>query len=160
MVQSEYTQSVKIYDRGLKHVRQKRYKSARRVLLVCAKLHPTMERAWVTLAQVEKRQGQRDECQRILKSGLLYNPRSSALLQAWGLHLLQEEDPKCDLMAYGLLQAAVKKDPSKRGVLKWERVRSIGNRWARARHSSRRARKQLRRKAHPTEVVKDEPGYV
>lgn len=148
---ADYAQSVKIYDRGLHHVRRKKYNSARRVLMTCAKLHPTFERAWVTLAQVEKKNGQRDECERILKDGLAHNPQSSAILQAWGLHLLQEEDPKHDIMAYGLLQSAVKKDPSKRGVLKWKRVRSIGHEWARV----RQARMKLRQETASTETVVD-----
>lgn len=137
----DYEESMKMYKSGLRHVRTKRYPSARRILSQCAARHPTFERAWVTLAQMEKKVDSREKCESILKSGLLHNPRSGAILQAWGLHLLQEEDHRCDLMAYGLLRASVDMDPKNKNVLKWSRVREIGRRWRQIRQKARRARR-------------------
>lgn len=136
----DHAESLKIYDVGLRHVRSKRYPSARRIFQTCATRHPTFERAWVTLAQMEKKVSSRKTCEQVLKQGLLHNPRSAALLQAWGLHLLQEEDRQCDLMAYGLLRASVTYDPENRGVLRWKRVREIGIEWRRARYQARKNR--------------------
>merc|ERR1711907_673485 len=77
----DYQESMKMYQSGLRHVRTKRYPSARRILTQCAAQHPTFERAWVTLAQMEKKVDSREKCESILKSGLLHNPRSAAILQ-------------------------------------------------------------------------------
>jgi len=137
---SEYAESMKIYDVGLKHIRTKRYPSARRLLRACQEKHPTFERAWVTLAQMEKKVNSRKECEIILKSGLWYNPRSAAILQAWGLHLLQDAENGNDLMAYGLLKAAAEIDPSLKNVLNWKQVREIGQRWRAERQSRSRLR--------------------
>lgn len=140
----EYEQSLKMYDCGLRHVRTKRYPSARRILQECATRHPTFERAWVTLAQMEKKVASRRQCEVILKNGLWHNPRSAAILQAWGLHLLQEEDSRCDLMAYGLLRASADIDPANKNVLKWKRVRKIGQQWRTMRHEARKERHRRR----------------
>lgn len=143
----DYEESLKMYKSGLRHVRTKRYPSARRILSQCAARHPTFERAWVTLAQMEKKVDSREKCESILKSGLLHNPRSAAILQAWGLHLLQEEDHQSDLMAYGLLRASADRDPRNKNVMKWSRVREIGRRWRQIRQKARRARRDARLRA-------------
>lgn len=154
----EYAESLKMYDVGLKHVRSKRYESGRRILQTCATRHPSFERAWVTLAQMEKKVTSREMCEQILKKGLLHNPRSAALLQAWGLHLLQEGDARHDLMAYGLLRASVTNDPENRGVMRWKRVREIGIQWKRARHQKRKRRHRLQKLAIKREEIENETG--
>mmetsp|Transcript_31989 Transcript_31989/g.38705 ORF Transcript_31989/g.38705 Transcript_31989/m.38705 type:complete len:232 (+) Transcript_31989:937-1632(+) len=129
----DYKVSSKLYNAGLRHVRRNRVESARRFLNHCVEKYPTHERAWVTLAQMEKRVGCRPTCEKILKGGLRHNPQSAAILQAWALHLLQEKDRRNEFMAYGLLIAAVQYEPSLASVLKWKGVREIGIRWKRAR---------------------------
>jgi len=134
-VREDYETSLKIYQIGLRHARKRRYSAARRFFTRCAERYPTFERAWVTLAQMEKSMiGHEDKESRkravqVLKNGLRCNPRSSAILQSWALHLLQEETQQSDLMAYGLLIAAVQYDPTARGILRWKRVQEIGEQW-------------------------------
>lgn len=93
---------------------------------------------------MEKKVASRRQCEVILKNGLWHNPRSAAILQAWGLHLLQEEDSRCDLMAYGLLRASADIDPANKNVLKWKRVRKIGQQWRTMRHKARKERHRRR----------------
>jgi len=52
--------------------------------------------------QMEKRLGYRKRGRKLLQMGLRSSPRSPVLLQAWGLHELQEGN---GLMAYGLLSS-------------------------------------------------------
>lgn len=152
---------MKIYNTGLQHARKKKYRSARRILSQCAILHPTFERAWVSLAQMEKKAGDRDTGELVLRQGLRQNPKSSAILLALGLHLLQEEDSKRKLQALGLVRSAVKYDPeSSRPVLKWKPVRVVARDWVATRQLKRRLRHQQKKEqaeaSKPGPEMKDE----
>lgn len=109
-------------------------------------MHPTCERAWVTLAQVEKKAAEptldvsRHKAENVLKAGLRHNPKSAAILTALGLHMLQEGDERRDIVAYGLLRVAGEYDPSAKSVLRWKRVREAGSRYRVLRWRARRCR--------------------
>lgn len=138
--QSEYGNYM--YQTALVHTRKRRYSTARAYYTVLEQVCPSHVRAWVSHAQMEKKES-RSRGEEVLRTGLRANPRSPQLLQAWGLHLLQEESEQKEVMAYGLLDLATQIDPSLMGVMKWKRVRGIGDGW----ETQRRKRRHERRRA-------------
>jgi len=129
-----------LYKLAMEHNRHQEYVLARRAFTRCLKLDTAYSRAWVSYAQMEKRLGNRARGRQILQMGLRRSPRDYALLQAWGLHELQEGKEVNNLMAYGLLTSSVKYNPKLSGVLKWKAVKEIGITWhaLRARAMQRR----------------------
>jgi len=90
------------YAAAMLHNRNEEYMLARRAFTRCLHNDPQFARAWVSYAQMEKRLGYRKRGRKLLQMGLRSSPRSPVLLQAWGLHELQEGN---GLMAYGLLSS-------------------------------------------------------
>ncbi|KAK3282480.1 hypothetical protein CYMTET_9784 [Cymbomonas tetramitiformis] len=127
------------YEAALCHARSLRYSDARNEFKELLKTYPHFEKAWISYAQMEKRQS-RAECRSILRDGLYENPRSASLLQAWGLLELQEGN---NLAAYGLLHSSAKFDPRNAKVLAWKSVSEIGQAW-RQRQASLKRRRQHR----------------
>jgi len=102
---------------------------------------------------MEKKCEDREGCRDVLQLGLKLNPRSACLLQAWGLHELQEGN---GLKAYGLLESSVRYDARNANVLKWKAVREIGASWHAIRSSARQRRKErLRRNVQTAAERKD-----
>lgn len=124
---SERADCLKLYEAGLFLARRRKYDNARRLFAMCGEKYPTFEGAWVSLAQMLKNIDWA-ESEKVLQHGLRQNPKSSHIMQAWALLLLQKNNTRTDLMAYDLLETAVKYDPSNSGVLRWKRVKEIGKR--------------------------------
>lgn len=138
-----------MYDTGMQHFREREFESARQMFRKCQHRFPDHERAYISLAQMEKNvskvptRSERHNAEMVLKDGLYHNPRSAAIMQAWGLHLLQEQTDQADLVAYGLLRTASLLDPViVKGVMKWKRVKDIGRSWRCLRQADRRVRRR------------------
>mmetsp|Transcript_26711 Transcript_26711/g.58155 ORF Transcript_26711/g.58155 Transcript_26711/m.58155 type:complete len:231 (-) Transcript_26711:231-923(-) len=128
-----------LYEKALEYTRHQRYAQARRTFQQCVAGSPDFCRAWVSYAQMEKKCNNRESCREVLQLGLKLNPRSACLLQAWGLHELQEGN---GLKAYGLLESSVRYDARNAHVLKWKAVKEVGADWHAIRSSARQRRKE------------------
>ncbi|GLC54770.1 hypothetical protein PLESTB_000904100 [Pleodorina starrii] len=88
---------------------------------------PSLCKAWVSWAQMEKRchrsnQSERwHRCREVLQRGLELNPSSSCLIQAWGLMELQRGNW---LAAVMLLERSARLDSRCVPVLSWQHVRT------------------------------------
>ncbi|EFJ50551.1 hypothetical protein VOLCADRAFT_88469 [Volvox carteri f. nagariensis] len=88
---------------------------------------PSLCKAWVSWAQMEKRchrfnQSERwHRCRAVLQRGLELNPSSSCLIQAWGLMELQRGNW---LAAVMMLERSARLDDRCVPVLRWQHVKT------------------------------------
>ncbi|KAK9838973.1 hypothetical protein WJX74_007022 [Apatococcus lobatus] len=116
-----------MYEAALKHARSQQFESARDAFADCVAACPSLVKAYISWAQMEKRsllEGEQEGChlrraQRVLQRGLTRNPYSASLCQAWGLLELQKGN---FLAAVRLLDKSVVYDPSFSPVLRWRQV--------------------------------------
>lgn len=122
-----------LYGSALELARKQLYNEARDTFETLLSQHPHLCKAWVSYAQMEKRMNKHrppyGQCREILQRGMLYNPSSACLAQAWGLMELQRGNL---LGAIKLLERCVTLDPNLSPVLSWAQVQTarqtVGNR--------------------------------
>eukprot|EP00775_Hariotina_reticulata_P002867 gene2867-3159_t len=127
-----------LYEHALELSRQEQYEEARAVFEDLLRQYPSMCKAWVSYAQMERRLGRIADpfhfhmARQILQKGLQLNPDSGCLAQAWGLLELQKGNLWA---AIRLLERSVDMDPVLAPVLRWkpvhaasQHVRSLTNR--------------------------------
>ena len=107
------------YRRSLELSRKSMIEEARIEFEKTLSDNPKLCKAWVSYAQMEKRIGNMPKCRSILRKGIKYNPESSCIIQALGLHEMQRDNL---LLANELLKLAVILDPKNKPVLKWKRI--------------------------------------
>ena len=113
------------FQEALRLARSADHNAARRALEEHLREAPWHVKAYITLAQVEKRSAGYDPSghragRRVLVRGLRKCPGSGELLQAWALTELQLGN---SLAATVLLEAAVGFEPALADVLRWQPVR-------------------------------------
>ncbi|KAK9785340.1 hypothetical protein WJX73_004675 [Symbiochloris irregularis] len=117
--------SALLFSRALQLARTQDFEAAREAFQECVMSCPTHAKAWISWAQMEKRQktaianDHYRRCQGVLQQGLLANPDSAKLCQTWGLLELQRGNM---VAAVKLLERCVLADPSLSPVLKWKAV--------------------------------------
>ncbi|KAK9860424.1 hypothetical protein WJX84_011109 [Apatococcus fuscideae] len=116
-----------LYAEALKYARSQTFERARDAFADCVASCPSLVKAYISWAQMEKRSrtaGEQDDAHLhrarvVLQRGLTRNPYSASLCQAWGLMELQKGN---FLAAILLLERSVLYDPSFSPVLRWRQV--------------------------------------
>lgn len=116
-----------MYSTALDLARQESYTEARAAFEATVAACPCWPKPWVSYAQMEKRAARLEaeerwqRCRQVLQRGLLLNPSSPQIIQAWGLMELQRGNL---LPAVRMLERCVSFDPQRcEPVLRWKPVR-------------------------------------
>lgn len=116
-----------MYSTALELARQEEYTAARAAFEQTVAACPCWTKPWVSYAQMEKRAAREAaeerwrRCRAVLQRGLLLNPSSPQIIQAWGLMELQRGNL---VPAVRMLERCVSFDPGRcEAVLRWKPVR-------------------------------------